>query len=146
MASQTESFMASYTGSFDEPDLSPYRQLLPLLSQKPAAYLLTALIVIVVAYALQGSKNQLPRYNPTGPFELTTRRVVAEYIPRGLEILIQARKKYGNQPYRLYSDFGDIVVLPGEAMKEIRNDPALQFMEMVNYVCTIRLSLPSTTH
>lgn len=90
---------------------------------------------LLLAYAMLGNKSKLPRCNPTAPLEFTTRRVQAEFMPNGKEILIQARKTYGNQPYRLHSDVGDVVVFPGEAMQEIRNNSALEFMEMSNYVC-----------
>lgn len=61
-------------------------------------------------------------------------------MPRGQEMLIQARKAYGKEPYRLHSDVGDVVVFPGEIMQEIRNNPALEFMEMSNYVWIISTS------
>lgn len=128
--------MESLAQSFDrvEADTDLYRHLLPPVSQKPSAYLITALMFLLVAYAMLGNKNKLPRYNPLGPLEFTTRRVQAEFMPKGVEMLIEARKIYGQQPYRLHSDVGDVVVFPGEVMQEIRNSPALGFMEMANFV------------
>lgn len=128
--------MASATGIVNEPldgDVSPFRQFLPPVSEKSTAYIITAFMFLIVAYALQGNKAKLPRYNPTKPFELTTRRVMAEFMPRGLEMLTNARAKYGQNPYRLYSDLGDVIVFPGEVMQEVRNHPDLSFTAMANF-------------
>lgn len=131
--------MASAIGSLDDVDAhvlpNGFGQFSQSISEKYIAYLVTAFMFILVASVWHGNKEKLPYYNPKKPFELTTRRVQAEFMPRGQEILIQARKQYGRQPYRLHSDVGDIIVMPGEAMQELRNAPALEFMEMANYVC-----------
>ncbi|KAG6365863.1 hypothetical protein INS49_000039 [Diaporthe citri] len=72
--------------------------------------------------------------NPKKPFELTTPRLLEEYLAKGKHMLIQGRETYGQKLYRLYSDFGDVVVLPAEFMPEIRNNPALSFLEAANHV------------
>lgn len=140
--------MESPTPSFDrvEADANLSRYIFPPVSQKPTAYLVTALMLLLLAYVLAGNKSKLPRYNPAGLLDLTAQRVQAEFMPKGKEMLIEARKTYGQQPYRLHSDVGDVVVFPGEVMQEIRNNPALGFMEMSNYVCIFGPTLlaPST--
>lgn len=137
--------MVSHTGSFVEAEpANSYRQLLPLLSHQHTAFLITAFMFILVVYRTHGSNKKLHRWNPTKTFELTTRRVQEEFMTRGLEMLVQARKTYGKQPYRLYSDIGDVIVFPGEIMQEIRNHSALSFMEGANYVRAICCSRPNT--
>lgn len=103
-------------------------------SVKPFQYAVTAFLFVLVVYAFLDSKDDPPRLNPKKPFEFTTRRLLEEYTSRGKEVLYRAREKYGQRPYRLYSDFGDVVVLPAETMHEIRNNPALSFIESSAHV------------
>lgn len=100
-------------------------------------YAVTAFLFVLVVFALRDSKDNLPRLNPKKPFELTTRRLLEEYLAKGKEMLIRGRETYGQKLYRLYSDFGDVVVLPAEFMPEIRNNPALSFLDAAN-----RVSMP----
>lgn len=110
--------------------------------EKPFAYAVTAFLFVLVVYALRDSKDNLPRLNPKKPFELTTRRLLEEYLAKGKQMLIQGRETYGQKLYRLYSDFGDVVVLPAEFMPEIRNNPALSFLEAANHVSMPGSSCP----
>lgn len=98
-----------------------------ILSQKPATYLITAFLIGLVAYTMQGGRNpdKLLRLNPTGPFERTTRRVQAEFMPRGQAMMTQARQTYGKQPCRLCSHVGDVIVFPDGTIHEIRNNPKI---------------------
>ncbi|KAK7750294.1 hypothetical protein SLS62_007811 [Diatrype stigma] len=41
--------------------------------------------------------------------------------------LLQARKEFGIQPFRMMTDYGDAVILPTEFAGEIRNHPKLSF-------------------
>ncbi|KAJ0108738.1 cytochrome p450 [Diaporthe amygdali] len=100
---------------------------------KPFVYTVTAFLFVLVVYALQDSKDDLPRLNPKKPFELTTRRLLAEYLAKGKQMLIQGRETYGQKLYRLYSDFGDVIVLPSEFMQEIRNNASLSFLEKAKH-------------
>lgn len=103
-------------------------------SVKPFQYAVTAFLFVLAVYALLDYKNDPPRLNPKKTFEFTTRRLLEEYTSRGKEVLYRAREKYGQRPYRLYSDFGDVVVLPAESIHEIRNNPALSFIESSAHV------------
>lgn len=119
---------------------------LSLPVEKPFAYAITAFLFVLVVFALRDSKDNLPRLNPKKPFELTTRRLLEEYLAKGKEMLIRGRETYGQKLYRLYSDFGDVVVLPAEFMPEIRNNPALSFLDAANRVSMHRSRCSSTRH
>lgn len=125
--------LANTTYDSVEARLSPYLEGAP---QKPVAYLATALLLFFCIYAMQGGrKTKLPVYNPKKPFELGTWRVRIEFMEKGVEMLVQARKKYGQKPYRMNTDVGEVIVFPGERMQELRNHPGLEFMEAANNVC-----------
>lgn len=115
-------------------------------TEKPLVYAVTAFLFVLVVFALRDNKDNLPRLNPKKPFELTTRRLLEEYLAKGKEMLIQGRETYGQKLYRLYSDFGDVVVLPAEFMPEIRNNPALSFLDAANRVSMPRNRFSSMRH
>ncbi|KAJ4405924.1 hypothetical protein N0V82_010224 [Gnomoniopsis sp. IMI 355080] len=113
-----------------EAQLGNYLQTTP---HKPVAYVVTALLLVFVAYFMQGSgRTKLPCYNPKKPFELGTWRVRIEFMEKGIEMMVAARKKYGLQPYRMHTDIGEVIMLPGERVQELRNHPALEFMDAAN--------------
>lgn len=128
--------MASVANStsfeFIEAQVAPILQTTP---QKPVAYVVTALLVVFVAYLFRGnSRAKLPMYNPKKPFELGTWRVRIDFMHKGVEMLVEARKKYGQKAYRMNTDIGEVIVLPGEKMQELRNHPSLEFMDAANNV------------
>lgn len=139
---QATLIMASLVNAtFDSVDarLGTYLQTTP---QKPVAYVVTALLILFCAIALRGGgKTKLPIYNPRKPFELGTWRLRIEFLEKGIEMMVDARKKYGQQPYRMNTDIGEVIMFPGERMQELRNHPALEFMESANNVCTRLLPL-----
>lgn len=121
-----------------EAQVAPILQTTP---QKPVAYAVTALLVLFVAYLFRGKgRAKLPIYNPKKPFELGTWRVRIEFMQKGVEMMIDARKKYGQKAYRMNTDIGEVIVLPGEKVQELRNHPGLEFMDAANNVSTTFLS------
>lgn len=122
-----------------EAQLAPVLQTTP---QKPFAYAVTALLVAFVAYLFRGNgRAKLPCYNPKKPFELGTWRVRIEFMHKGIEMMVAARQKYGQKAYRMNTDIGEVIILPGERMQELRNHPGLEFMDAANNVSITLLLL-----
>lgn len=46
------------------------------------------------------------------------------------ELLAKARGRYHCQPFRLLTDWGELLILPPEFADEIRNDAILSFMKV----------------
>ncbi|KAI0875825.1 cytochrome P450 monooxygenase [Hypoxylon argillaceum] len=54
--------------------------------------------------------------------------VLREYRDAAKTILQGARKQYPNRPYRMTTEFGQVVMLQSEWFSEIRNSPSLSFL------------------
>lgn len=108
---------------------------IPTPSSQPYTYLFTVLTFVLFAYVLKPQKTlDLPELNPKKPFELTNKRRVIEFVFGSKDLLIQGRAKYRNEPYKAFSEFGEVVVVPPEFVDELRSDPRLESLETANSV------------
>ncbi|KAG6040946.1 hypothetical protein E4U41_006537 [Claviceps citrina] len=89
----------------------------------------TFLLLLAVAMIFHSASNiahQPPLANP--PTTLLARlNAKRTFIKFSKEILLDARRRFPQQPFRLRTDWGDVLVLPPEFANEIRNDPRLSF-------------------
>ncbi|KAI1490402.1 cytochrome P450 [Biscogniauxia mediterranea] len=103
-----------------------YQSLIPT---KSTPYFILTLMVMIVAYAWPSSTSssvkKLPLVNPGGFFSM--KQAKQQYRQSSKSILKNARKQYGNQPFRMITDLGEVVILPSEFIDEIRNEPKLSF-------------------
>lgn len=79
-----------------------------------------ALISLVV---IVSNKSKIPLTNPLDRFKTAFSRQV-EFITHGLEVMENARKRFGKQPYRLITNVGEMLVLPPSYAHMIRNERA----------------------
>ncbi|KAI5923216.1 cytochrome P450 [Camillea tinctor] len=108
-------------------DWNYYQSLLPT---KSTPYFILTFMVMIIAYAwtssIDSSVKKLPLVNPAGFF--SKNKVKQEYRRSARDILEKAKKLYPDQPYRMITDFGEVVILPSKFMDEIRNEPKLSFV------------------
>ncbi|KAK1779363.1 cytochrome P450 [Copromyces sp. CBS 386.78] len=98
-------------------------------SAKPFPYLVTAFLLIVIVYSLQGprySKN-IKHLNPRGPLEFSDTRPKKEFVTGSREMLANWFKANPDKPCRVISDTGEITVLPPRFANEIKSDDRLNF-------------------
>ncbi|KAI0483281.1 cytochrome P450 monooxygenase [Xylariaceae sp. FL0804] len=100
-----------------------------LLSSQPLHYFLATIIVMAAAIYAWTSSTQslksLPYVNPPKLFSNAEAR--RKFLCSGKDMLKSARKQLPNQPFRLTSDFGEVIMLPSEFVDEVRNHPNLSF-------------------
>ncbi|KAI1758310.1 cytochrome P450 monooxygenase [Xylaria castorea] len=119
-----DSLLSNFTFSSWEDDWSPRA----LLSAHPFPYVLGIILVLSTTYAWATSNpslKKLPHVNPPKLFSNTQAKL--EYRNSAKTILQKARKQYPNQPYRMTTEFGQVVMLQSEAFEEVRNKPGLTF-------------------
>ncbi|KAF2010704.1 cytochrome P450 [Aaosphaeria arxii CBS 175.79] len=75
-------------------------------------------------------KSQYPLANPPGWFQTRLSKQI-EFLRAGLEIAEKARKKYGDKPYRLIAEQGEVLVLPPAYAHKIRNEESLSFSKAI---------------
>ncbi|KAF9873265.1 cytochrome P450 [Colletotrichum karsti] len=101
---------------------------IPSPTERPIPYLATVFLFIVLFYTLGDSGPKLSEINPLQPFEFTNRRRMTEFIQQSKELMLKAKAAFGNNPYRMHSEWGSSVVLPPDFIHDLRSDPRLDFM------------------
>ncbi|KAF2223851.1 P450 monooxygenase [Elsinoe ampelina] len=116
---------------------NPIPQVLPAHTLMPVsavdAYLLTVLsaAAIYVACSLVRSSldslKHIPIVNNKKWYSLSGRKAKARFLAESSFLLEEARKRYPQQPFRILSNWGVLLVLPSCFADEIRNDRRLSF-------------------
>lgn len=92
---------------------------IPRPSEKSLLYIITAIFFVLGLNVLRPDGSKLPHFNPRKPFEFTDFRRIKEFMEHGIEMTKEAKRKYGNNPYRMFTAEGDVVVLPSRYTNEI---------------------------
>ncbi|KAI0003165.1 cytochrome P450 [Xylariaceae sp. FL0662B] len=95
-----------------------------------SSYVLIGFMAMITAYVWISSNNHLkgvPLINPPGFFSNTEAKKL--FMTSAESLIAQAREKYPNQPYRLMTDTGEMIVLPPRFIDEIRNESGLSFAD-----------------
>lgn len=100
-----------------------------------ASYVVAALLLASLAYSRRDKYRGVPDVTPSRPFELTDSRKRKEFLAKSREILAQGSKRYGDQPYKVTAEMGQILVLPPQYVAELKNNPALDLTAFVQKVC-----------
>ncbi|EKJ72481.1 hypothetical protein FPSE_07362 [Fusarium pseudograminearum CS3096] len=87
-----------------------------------------ALFTIFIArYSFLDRNGKYPFLNPKKTFELTTNRVVNEFIGDSKNVLAKGRALYKDQPYRANTDWGEVVIIPPQFLSELKSHKDLNF-------------------
>ncbi|GAW14286.1 hypothetical protein ANO14919_114290 [Xylariales sp. No.14919] len=103
-----------------------------LMSVYSVPYLIGIVLVMSTTYvwsASNASLKKLPHVNPPDFFSNTKARL--QYRNSANTLLQKARKQYPNQPYRMTTDYGEVVMVQSEWFEEIRNSQHLSFLGTV---------------
>ncbi|KAJ6779996.1 hypothetical protein PWT90_06880 [Aphanocladium album] len=96
------------------------------------AIIFASVIASVIAVCLRVSTtSELPCLNPKGVFEFSDTRTKAIWMKDGANMLRSWFKKNPDKPVLVNADTGPMTILPSSMANEIRNDPRLGFMEVV---------------
>ncbi|KAI6518905.1 hypothetical protein MCOR10_006900 [Pyricularia oryzae] len=99
-----------------------------------ASYVVAALLLVSLAYSRRDKYRGVPDVTPSRPFELTDSRKRKEFLAKSREILAQGSKRYGDQPYKVTAEMGQILVLPPQYVAELKNNPALDLTAFVQKI------------
>ncbi|EFQ34658.1 cytochrome P450 [Colletotrichum graminicola M1.001] len=110
-------------------DLSFGTYTIPSPAEKPIPYLVTAFLFVILVYAVGDRAPKLPEVNPLKAFEFTNRRRNGEFVHQSKEIALKGKAVFGDNPFRMHTEWGEVVVLPPAFMQELRNDPGLEFSD-----------------
>ncbi|GKT65772.1 cytochrome P450 [Colletotrichum tofieldiae] len=102
---------------------------IPSPAEKPIPYLVTVFLFVVLVYTFGDHGSKLPELNPLKPFEFTNRRRMDEFVQHSKELMLKGKATFGGSPYKMHSEWGQVVVLPPEFIHELRSEPRLNFIE-----------------
>ncbi|KAK1546156.1 cytochrome P450 [Colletotrichum paranaense] len=106
---------------------APYT--IPSPTEKPIAYVAAVVLFVSLAYALGDHGAKLPEINPLKPFELSNTRRILEFYQTSKELMLKGRAKFGDNPWKLMTEWGNCLVLPPDFIHELRSNPNLAFVE-----------------
>lgn len=110
---------------------------LPGPAAMPISYAITALLLFIGMYsaALGGTKGRgsaasntwLPLVSPARRIDVGGVRKLIDYYTRGFDILHEATAKFGDKPFRMFTDSGETTILPSKYINEVKSDPRVSF-------------------
>lgn len=106
-------------------------------------YLITATLFIVLVYSRRESYPDLPRLNPKKVTELTWRTRLLDWMSRSRELLSEGTRRFEDKPYKMYTEVGDVLIIPPKYAEELKSNRALDFSESASDV-SLRASWPVT--
>ncbi|OAQ97573.1 hypothetical protein LLEC1_01206 [Akanthomyces lecanii] len=112
--------------------LMSYLEALPQeAALKPLPIILASVVAAVIAIAFRiSTASKLPTLNPKGTFEISDRRIKANFQKNAATLLRDWFAKNPDKPVVINGDMGPMTILPPSMANEIRNDPRLGFMEV----------------
>lgn len=75
-------------------------------------------------------KAGFPLLNPAKGIELTDTARRNHFTANSVELLRRGHAENGDRPFNLFTDAGEVTVLPSSMAHYIRNDPQLAFLEV----------------
>ncbi|KAK1565905.1 cytochrome P450 [Colletotrichum navitas] len=91
-----------------------------------ALYLITAALSLLI-YSQRESYPDLPRLNPKKITELTWSARLLDYAKRSQELLAEGTRQFPDRPYKLFTDLGDVVMIPSRYAEELKSSRMLEF-------------------
>ncbi|KAK1955843.1 cytochrome P450, partial [Colletotrichum sublineola] len=86
-------------------------------------------LFVVLVYAVGDRGSKLLEVNPLKPFEFTNRRHNGEFVQQIKDLMIKGKAAFGDNPFRMHTEWAEFVVLPSAFIQELRRDPRLVFDE-----------------
>lgn len=92
------------------------------------SYIAPLLLFILFYYGInKKSTLSAPVINPKKGMELSTLSSVNRFMAGSREVMTKGRSMYPDKPYRVYTDWGEALVLPPEFVNELKSHPDLDF-------------------
>lgn len=106
--------------------------------QSLLVYLFATFVVVFVVHAAWGSRRNksAPLVNPRKLFDFTGSALKAEFSRRSYDIINNQGRTH---PYTLNTDMGPLIVLPASYGDEIKNNPNLNLLDVLDSVSMQRL-------
>lgn len=99
------------------------------------SYIAPLLLFIILLYGMnKHSGLSAPIVNPKKRMELSHLGPANRFMTGSREVMTKGRSMYPHEPYRVYTDWGEALVLPPEFVNELKSHPDLDFMKVAQDV------------
>nr|WDE40061.1 cytochrome P450 CYP68J5 [Fusarium graminearum] len=88
---------------------------------------ITVFTLFIVQFSLLDRGRKYPLLNPKGSFEISTNRVIREFISDSRNLLEKGKYLFKGQPYRANTDWGEVVVIPPQFLDALKSHKDLDF-------------------
>jgi hypothetical protein len=113
-----------------ELSLETKTQLLPLITT------ISLTLVVVVWFAIDSGKSEYPLANPPRWFQTELFKRL-DFLKNGIQVYNEARKRYGDKPYRLIMEYGECLVLSSNDLRVVQTEKNLNFGKAIASVRSI---------
>lgn len=105
--------------------------------EQNVSYIVPLLLFIILFYGInKQSTLEAPIINPKKRMELTTMSTVNRFMTGSREVMTMGGSMYPDKPYKVYTDWGESLVLPPEFVNELKSHPDLDFQHVSQDVCS----------
>ncbi|KAK2024330.1 cytochrome P450 [Colletotrichum zoysiae] len=91
------------------------------------SYLVTAVLFFLLVYSGRESYPDLPRFTPPNATRFTWLTQKVDFILNSKERLAQGSKMFPDRPWKIFTDMGDILVIPLKYVEELKLSTAMDF-------------------
>lgn len=99
------------------------------------SYIVPLFCFVILLYGInKKSTPAAPLIGPKRRMELSTLNSVNRFMEGSREVMTKGRSMYPDKPYRVYTDWGETLVLPPEFLDELKSHPDLDFLKVAQDV------------
>ncbi|KAK1465171.1 ent-kaurene oxidase [Colletotrichum melonis] len=98
--------------------------------QQSALGLLFVVLSLTLAYvSIPGRHDHLPYINRPPKWDFLGQKTKQHFVSNARSLMANAREAFKGKPYRMFTDLGDLIVIPAHHADEMRNERSLDFLE-----------------
>ncbi|KAJ3940979.1 uncharacterized protein N0V96_008854 [Colletotrichum fioriniae] len=98
--------------------------------QQSALGLLFVVLSLTLAYiSIPGRHDHLPYINRPPKWDFLGQKTKQHFVSNARSLMANAREAFKGKPYRMFTDLGDLIVIPAHHADEMRNERSLNFLD-----------------
>ncbi|KAK7425140.1 hypothetical protein QQX98_000054 [Neonectria punicea] len=103
---------------------------LQTIEPQQLGFTLLSLLAVALAYiSLRPHRHSdMPYLNRPAKLDLFGQKTRQHFALNARNLMAEGRRLFKGNPYRLFTDLGDLVVIPSRLVDDVRNEPNLSFM------------------
>lgn len=93
-------------------------------------FTLFAFLAVALAYSWLPDRHAgVPHLNRPPKMDLFGQKTKKHFVSNARSLMAEGRRLFKGRPYRMFTDLGDLIVIPTQLIDDVRNEPSLSFMK-----------------